>query len=82
MDIRLNDQGGVIPDTRAEASRAKAADLGTLPMEIMGTNCGNCKFVSDVKGGIGVCLHPKVNQIVSARMCCAYWDAHGFLRVK
>ncbi len=57
--------------------RAKKADLITLPSNIEGTNCGNCKFF-DSKSSM--CKHPKVAQKVTTRMCCAYWDAEGVKR--
>jgi hypothetical protein len=57
--------------------RAKAADLITLPDEIVGTNCGNCIFVDlETK----MCKHPQVLQKVSERMCCVFWDAIGTKR--
>lgn len=64
-------------DKPSRLERAKEADLITLPENIEGTNCGNCKFV-DLKNKM--CLHPKVAQKVSEKMCCALWDAEGVVR--
>ncbi len=67
----------------AQALRAKQADLIILPDNVQGTNCSNCRFVniSDKATGQGYCRHPQVDQPVSARMCCIYWDAPGTQRV-
>lgn len=62
-------------DGKAQLERAKAADLVTLPKNITGTNCGNCSYIKE-----GFCTHKKVQQPVSARLCCAYWDAEGTIR--
>lgn len=74
-------EGGNVID--AQALRAKQADLVTLPNNIKGTNCSNCQFVhiTDDKAGQGYCRHPKVDQPVTARMCCIYWDAPGTERI-
>jgi hypothetical protein len=84
---KINSQGGVDaiePGEKPELNRAKKADLVTLPRRLLGTNCGNCRFVKVIgkEEGItfGNCLHPKVAQIVSERMCCAFWDATGVKR--
>lgn len=58
--------------------RAKAADLITLPENIEGTNCANCKFVKT--GENLYCTHKKVLQNVTPKMCCIYWDAEGVIR--
>lgn len=64
-------------------SRAKASDLIILPENVQGTNCSNCKFVEikDAEKGLGYCNNKNVDQDVTARMCCIYWDAHGTKRV-
>lgn len=78
--MKINKQGGLIPETKADMTKAKAADLGTLPTDIAGTNCGNCSFFTHAQSGIGTCEHPRVDQGVTVRMCCAFWDNPGFLR--
>lgn len=78
--LALNEGGGLVPRDRSEEFRARKADLVTLPPQIAGTNCGNCSFVREVSGGVGYCAHPKVRQYVTARMCCALWDAPGTIR--
>lgn len=57
--------------------RAKNVDLITLPKDIKGTNCANCKFI-DIEREY--CTHKDVAQKVSPRMCCALWDAEGVKR--
>jgi len=61
------DDWGIPEDSALE--RAKEADLITLPDSIPGTNCGNCSFFQEDH-----CNHPEVNQPVTARMCCIFWD--------
>jgi len=78
--IDINENGGVVPDSAAERRRAKNTDLVTLPEHVRGTNCGNCQYVRVMSGFVGMCVHPKVNQPVTARMCCALWDAPGTIR--
>ena len=82
MEIEINEQGGVVPRNSSERNRAKLADLGTLPPGVMGSSCGNCRFMQlDLdKKELGHCSHKYVRQIVSVKMRCAYWDAEGFLR--
>jgi hypothetical protein len=75
--LKVNPLGGVYIDNKAAIDRAKAADLITLPKNIQGTNCLNCKFVSLVRSNYGYCMNPKVKQNVNNRMCCALWSAHG-----
>lgn len=78
----LNKQGGVYPTTTFELVRAKVADLGTLPANISGTNCGNCLHFRKNNGKIGYCRHNLVSQAVTARQCCIYWRAPGWLTAK
>lgn len=76
----INKQGGTIPVTESEMQRAKNADLITLPMTVKGTNCFNCKFIDKRKKTIGFCTHEKVQQNVTNRQCCSFWDAKGSIR--
>ncbi len=69
-----NSQGGYM-QSGEELARAKKADLLTLPPGVEGTNCANCKFQKD-----GFCKHKEVQQAVTPRMCCAFWDAEGCVR--
>ena len=64
-----NEQGGSQPETSDEMKRAKKADLVTLP----GTKQSASTTAS-------YCTHNKVKQYVTARMCCAFWDAEGTYR--
>lgn len=77
---KLNRQGGVQTSNIEELRRAKKSDLVTLPKDVEGTNCFNCKYIRDKKGKIGYCSHPKVAQDVSNHMCCALWDNSGLIR--
>lgn len=80
---RLNHRGGVIPESAALVKLAQRADLGTLPLSVQGTNCGNCLYIqpTDTEPFL-YCNHPQVRQLVTGRMCCAFWDHPGYLRVK
>lgn len=81
--MRENQLGGVTNAEPGDMERAKKADLITLPPAIKGTNCFNCKYISDKDGlekGLGYCKHPKVKQYVTNRMCCALWDSSGSIR--
>ena len=80
VQVKTNDEGGVVPRDAAERERAKAVDLGTLPPHLEGTNCGNCSFFSDRGSGIGFCDNKAVQQYVSVRMCCGVWDNPGYVR--
>lgn len=71
----LNKNGGVISKTYKELSRAKDVDLITMPKDIDGTNCSNCRFIKD-----GFCRHPRVKQKVNNRMCCVLWSRPGEYR--
>ena len=56
---------------KKKLAAAKHADLITLPESVQGTNCGNCEyFVKKTK----FCKHEEVQQTVSDKMCCKYWD--------
>lgn len=84
MKARINEHGGTVPQNEEARERALNADLGTLPEFVDGTNCGSCLYVDPLKDRqgvvIGLCRHPEVKQLVSSRMCCAFWDAQGFIR--
>lgn len=72
----LDKLGGEIP---SDLERAKKADLITLPKNVPGTNCSNCKFVTE-KGKGHFCDHPEVQMVVTKKNCCAFWDAEGAIR--
>lgn len=65
--------------SKSEQNRAKHADLITLPKDVPGTNCSNCRFVKKSKDG-AFCEHEKVQLPVTPRMCCKYWDNKGVKR--
>ena len=69
-------------EDKASLSRAKDADLITLPEKVEGTNCANCKFVNilDKEKGIGFCNNKEVLLAVTKTMCCKFWDAKGAIR--
>lgn len=69
-----NKQGGLDADENYLLERAKKADLVTLPENIEGTNCFNCKFITNKSTKSGFCNHPKIKMLVNGRMCCALWD--------
>lgn len=86
--IMLNKLDGLNPTSKVDETKAKKADLVTLPEGIKGTNCFNCRFIgnksslyeNDKKTEAAMCNHPEVKQMVNERMCCAFWDAKGTLR--
>lgn len=78
--VKINDLGGVIPASAAERARAKASDLGTLPPELPGTSCANCEYFSAHNNEIGFCTNKSVQQYVTVRMCCYFWNNPGYLR--
>lgn len=83
IEVYIDKQGGVIPQTNPELKRAQAADYGTLPRNIEGTNCGNCEyFNSNIGKGsdVGYCRHENISFFVGARNCCIFWDSPKYLR--
>lgn len=75
--MRENKNGGMDYENRNDISRARKVDLITLPKNIAGTNCENCKFVNLFKM---FCTHPDILLYVTDRMCCAMWDREGSIR--
>lgn len=72
--LRENDQGGINEMDKPALARAKGVDLITLPDDVEGTNCYNCKWISEYKSDEkGMCTHPEVRQYVNERMCCIEW---------
>ncbi len=70
----FNEQGGVISNKEDELKRAKKVDLITLPRDVEGTNCFNCKWIRDKRERIGYCSNKDVAQDVNKRMCCVKWS--------
>ena len=77
MFIRYNELGGVEAENKEQLEKAKNVDLVTLPRDVRGTNCFNCKFIKNKMIKHGYCSHPKVSQNVNGRMCCILWSATG-----
>lgn len=84
MHLDLNEFDGVTPRNAQELKRAKGADLITLADDVDGTRCSNCEYVRGAKKVdgviVGFCVHPEVDQPVSERNCCAFWDRPGCIR--
>jgi hypothetical protein len=81
MPLEKNDLGGINDHDGEALERAKAVDLITLPQDIKGTNCYNCKWISSDKKSYGaMCKQPKVKQYVNQRMCCILWSSKGEYR--
>lgn len=79
--LNENDQGGVNETDRPALARAKKVDLVTLPEDIKGTNCYNCKWISKHKDkDKAMCTHSEVRQYVNGRMCCILWSNEGEYR--
>lgn len=60
----LNSQGGIDSKSEKDLELAEKADLITLPGEMSVDTKKHCN-------------HPMVDQFVTSRMCCAYWDSEG-----
>ena len=76
--MEKNNIGGVNDMDKDALERASGSDLVTLPEDVKGTNCYNCKWISRDKKAYGsMCRNPKVKQYVNSRMCCALWSAPG-----
>jgi hypothetical protein len=68
------DKNGGIKPTPATLKKYAHADLITLPAGVSGTNCGNCRYISNHQGK-HTCLHPDLQGLeVNSNMCCRYWD--------
>lgn len=78
--LHKNAIGGVNDMDKGAIDRARKTDLVTLPKDVTGTNCFNCRYIKDQFKGIGYCKNPSVLQYVNARMCCALWDRIGAYR--
>lgn len=76
-DIRINKLGGIDSKLAQEVKRAKEVDLITLPKDVKGTNCGNCKWYKQVTPKVSYCENTRVKQNVNDRMCCVLWTHHG-----
>jgi hypothetical protein len=74
--IKKDGRGGLVP---ADMKKAKHVDLITLPANVPGTNCSNCKHM-EKDGDHGWCNHPEIEMPVNHRMCCKYWDNAGVHR--
>lgn len=59
--------------SKAELAKAKKSVLITMPDDIEGTNCGNCKFFEKE----GFCNNEAMMLRVHAKQCCNYWDRKG-----
>lgn len=73
--LETNQMGGFDHEDNKEKKKFKHVDLITLPEDVKGTNCGNCKFWKKK-----FCTHPEIQLWVTERMCCAYWDHEGARR--
>ena len=76
-DMKLNKLGGIDNLSVKDLKKAKDVDLITLPKDVKGTNCGNCKWIKSVSKNIGYCKNEKVTQYVNGNMCCVLWTHHG-----
>lgn len=69
--------GGIVP---INLSAAKRVDLVTLPDDVAGANCGNCKKWIVPWEVNGFCSHPEVQMEVSRSQCCARWEHPDMIR--
>lgn len=76
-----NAEGGYDPDSKRRKRIYKRVDLITLPDDVEGTNCGNCKHATTTSEGSGLfCLNDEIKDYVTERMCCSLWDNSGVER--
>lgn len=80
MDIVRNNLGGLSEQNVASIKRAQQSDLLTLPINVTGTNCYNCRYIKRKTNYHAWCSNEKVSQYVNHRMCCALWDNEGAYR--
>lgn len=64
--------GGFSLSDPQQLDNAKKAVLVSMPHDITGTNCANCKYFSN-----DFCNHPQMKLAVNERQCCNYWDKEG-----
>ncbi len=79
-ELHRNSQGGINDRNKAALERAQSVDLITLPKNISGTNCFNCKWIREKKSDKGYCYNKRVKQYVNGRMCCVLWSNQGEYR--
>lgn len=77
---KLNKLGGLDPQTPEKMKVWKKVDLITLPENIPGTHCFNCKFIKGKKDKVGFCDQEQIKDYVSNRNCCSLWSAEGVIR--
>lgn len=77
VEVTVNEQGGVEPQNKRAA---KLVNLLTLPLEVKGANCENCRYYNSFNKLAGFCHNPKVKQFVNKRMHCALWSTPGELK--
>lgn len=84
--IVKNRQGGINDMGEDALKRAQKVDLITLPDNVKGTNCFNCKWIRDKERDYGFCGNKSVLQEVNGRMCCILWtntsEYRPFTRMK
>jgi hypothetical protein len=73
--LETNQQGGFDHENDKQKKVFKKVDLITLPEDVKGTNCGNCRFIKNK-----FFTHLEIQNWVNDRMCCAYWDNDGARR--
>lgn len=78
--ITKNSLGGINDRDPKPLEMAKKVDLVTFPKDMEGTNCYNCKWISEKKPSMGFCINRHVKQYVNQRMCCALWDNNSAYR--
>ena len=76
-DPKAKDQKKNTPRSqRGREKKAKETKLVTLPLNVIGANCGNCSMYhpKTINGPVGYCDHPKVDMDVRSDWHCMYWD--------
>ena len=56
-----------------EELKARAAEADLWPESTNDDRCGNCRYYSELKEGIGYCAHRQVDMVVGDPWWCQFW---------
>lgn len=77
--LKWNALGGIDPRDPEAIARAQQSELKTLPADVEGANCSNCKWSRPLPDGTALCNNPSLMQEVTPRMICVLWEHPGVL---
>ncbi len=78
--LKVNKFKGINDMNEQAMDRATSSHLVTLPTEIDGANCFNCRNLILGDKTKGFCSHPLIKQFVNERMHCMFWDNRKSLK--